>query len=346
MKNNFNQLYAFGKKLPIDMSLSENPLGCSPRVINALKKLTFNFNDYPDPHLTNFKQQLADNFSVKSENILVGNGSESLIALIGQTLITNSQNVIIPELTFPLLEVVAQLNNIQVKLAKMDRNLSINLKNIAKLQNRNTKLIFLCNPNNPTGNTLPKNKIIQLVKNTHSLVVVDEANIEFGGKSVMNLINQLPNLIILRTFSKAFGLASLRIGVLIASAKVVKLLETNRPPFPVSSLSIELCSIALSDQQFIQKTKCFIFKERAFLVKELKQRNFKVFPTQANNIFVQSPKAFKRKNLVNQLITKGVSVVAGSNFNNLSDDFMRICPRTRKINQLFLKKIDEILVEN
>jgi len=327
------------------MSLSENPLGCSPGVASALKKLEFDFSSYPDPKLTNFKQQLARNLSVKPENILVGNGSESLITLLGQVLVNKGENVVSPELTFPILEVVVRLGNKQVHLAKMKRDLGISLANIRQLQNKQTRLVFLCNPNNPTGNTLPKRKIINFVKNTSSLVVVDEANIEFGGESAIGEIGRLPNLLVLRTFSKGFGLAALRVGVLIAPVKIVKQLEASRPPFPVSSLSTKLCSIALSDPQFIQKTKRFIAKERSFLVKELKQRQFKVFPTQANNIFVEVPKNLRGKNIITKLNSKGVSVVRGSSFSNFTDDFMRICPRKRRINLLFLKKLDEVLVE-
>lgn len=341
----FRKLYAFGKKLPIDLSLSENPLGCSPQVIEALKKVSQKdcFN-YPDPENTKLVSELANKFRINQDMVLVSNGSESLIKLLAEVVIEKGDEVVIPTLTFPMFEVASQLAEAKVVLSKMNQNFDIDLNDINKRITSKTKLIFLCNPNNPTGKILKKKAIIKFIKQTDAFVIVDEANIEFGGESVIREVNQLDNLIVLRTFSKGFGLAGLRVGFCAANSKVIQALKMVHQPFPINSLVQIAAVAALKDIDFMIKTKKFMNKERRFLTEALLQRGFEVIESKANNLLVKVAPLFDSSDeFVNKLSEEGVSVVNGTAFRGLERKFVRVSPRLRKTNKQFIKKLDEII---
>lgn len=338
----FRNLYAFGKKLPMDLSLSENPLGCSPRVSVALKRLRQkDFFDYPDPDCSQLKSAISERFQVEIGCIFVANGSEAIIKLLPQALLKPEDEVIIPELTFPMFDIASKMSNGKVVPSKMTPDFDIDLEDVKSKITKNTKLIFLCNPNNPTGRVIPKKNIIDFVKSTTVPVVVDEANIEFGGQTVIREVKKLKNLIVLRTFSKGFGLAGFRIGFCVASKEIVRLLEQVSQPFPVSTLAEKAALIALGDTQFIKKTKKFMDCERAFLSQELEKRGLEVIKSKANNLFVRVPNSSTK--VVELLNERGVSVVDGSSFNVESVNFIRVSPRLRKTNEKFVKVIDQLL---
>ncbi|MBI2315103.1 aminotransferase class I/II-fold pyridoxal phosphate-dependent enzyme [Candidatus Daviesbacteria bacterium] len=224
----FRKLYAFGEKLPINLSLSENPLGCSPKVVTALKDISLkDFFDYPDPDSKDLKNTISKMFRINPEGILVANGSEAIIKLLPQAILKPNDEVIIPKLTFPMFEKAVQIVGGKVVLSEMTADFDIDLTDIRKRITKNTKLIVLCNPNNPTGNIISKDTILDFVRSTDILVIVDEANIEFGGETVIRECQNIDNLIVLRTFSKGFGLAGLRIGFCVADPSIVDGINFN-----------------------------------------------------------------------------------------------------------------------
>lgn len=337
----FRNLYAFGKKLPIDLSLSENPLGCSPRVSMVLKQLTqADFFDYPDPDCNQLKKAIAKRFQRKVGCIFVANGSEAIIKLLPQVLLKPGDEVIIPRLTFPMFEIASKMSKGKVIFSEMTPSLDIDLEDIKSKITKKTKLIFLCNPNNPTGRLISKKEVLDFVRNTKVTVVIDEANIEFGGKTIIRETKKIENLVVLRTFSKAFGLAGLRIGFCVANKKIIRLLQQTIQPFPVSTMAEKAALAAFTDTKFIKETKEFIKGERNFLTLELEKRGFEVIKSQANNLLIKVPNS--STSFVNKLNTKGVSVVDGSSFGQNNIGFIRISPRLRKTNKKFLQVIDQI----
>jgi len=346
-KTSFRKLYAFGTKLPIDLSLSENPLGCSPRVAMALKGLSDkDFFDYPDPDSSKLRMVLAKKLQVEAASIFVANGSEAIIKLLPQVLLNDNDEVVIPELTFPMFEIATKLAGGKVVFSKMTDEFAIDIDDIEARISKNTKLIFLCNPNNPTGQIIQKQSILNFVKSVKANVIVDEANIEFAGETVIREVRKLRNLIVLRTFSKGFGLAGFRVGFCVANRDVVERLKGAGQPFPVSTIAQKAAILALEDEQFMKKTKDFMKKERKFLTKELSLREFKVVRSKANNLLVKVNKVFKSSTeFVNKLNEKGVSVVDGASFKGLNGQFIRVSPRLRTTNEKFIKAIDDILYE-
>lgn len=339
------KLYAFEKKRRIDLSLSENPLGCSPRVFRALKRSVKDLTRYPDPNSTKLRSLLSRRFQLPKEAILVGNGSENLIDLLCQTLLKKENEVVLPVLTFPLFERAVLIAGGRPVFAQMKPNFEINLKAIKRKITKQTKLIILCNPNNPTGKIISKKELVRFIKEINSIpVLIDEANIEFGGDSVISAIRERANLLVLRTFSKAFGLAGLRIGILFGPKKVITRVNRIRQPFPLNALAQETAIAALEDKKFIEKTKKFMGKERQFLTNELRKREFMVFNSETNNILVEVTRVFPNGNEFIKLLNKNdVSVVNGNSFQALGNQFFRLSPGLPKTNRAFIKAIDKIM---
>ncbi|MCB9800895.1 MAG: histidinol-phosphate aminotransferase family protein [Pseudomonadales bacterium] len=341
------KLYALTEKRPIDVSLSENPLGCSPMVSSALKQMRVDFNDYPSPNGKKLRKKLSEKFLLNIDNFFVANGSESIINDLPKVFCTVGDEVIIPKLTFPMFAVCSELAGLNVLSVEMTDDLGVDLEGIINVISDNTKMIFLCNPNNPTGSVLPKNKIMQFINQVpkNVLVVVDEANIEFGGKSVIGEIGNQKNLIVLRTLSKGFGLATLRIGFMVANQNIIQKLEEETPIFQISGISEQLACVALDDDEFIQRTREVTAKQRLFLQNKLTEIGFTIFPSEANNLFAKIPNSLSEKQFVKKLSEKGISVVIGSNFDGFDDSFFRVSIRDEVTNQKFIQKIEEIMKE-
>lgn len=328
------------KKLKVDLSLSENPLGCSPACLVALKKALKEVSEYPDPDCTKLKAVIAQKFKLSREQLIFGNGSESLIDLLCFAILQSGNEVVLPKITFSLFERLILLAGGKPVFAEIGENLEIDLKIIRKKITPETRLIILCNPNNPTGQIIPRLELIKFVKSVSPVpVLVDEANIEFGGKSVIDRVKNLPNLLVLRTFSKGFGLAGLRIGFLVGPEKIIKKIRRIQQPFAVNALAQEAARAAFSDQEFIARSKNFIDNQRQFLTRELTKRGFKVFPSESNNILVKTDES----SLVRFLGKNGVSVVRGEFFRDLDNRFFRLSPRLPEINRKFLRIIDKFL---
>lgn len=354
MKNNktsqpraMRKLYALTEKRPINVSLSENPLGCSPLVASALQQLKVDFNDYPSPNGRKLRKKLSEKFLLKINNFFVANGSESIINDLPKIFCKAGDEVIIPKLTFPMFAICSQLANLNVVSIEMTEDLGIDLEGIIRSISENTKMIFLCNPNNPTGSVLPKEEILQFINQVpkNVLIVVDEANIEFGGESVISEVVNQRNLIVLRTLSKGFGLATLRIGFAVANQNIIQRIEEETPIFQISGISEKLACVALDDDEFIQRTKQVTTNQRFFLQKKLTELGFTIFPSEANNLFIKIPNRLSKMKFVDKLSEKGISVILGSNFEGFNNTFFRASIRDSETNQKFIQKIVEIIKE-
>jgi histidinol-phosphate aminotransferase len=337
--------YALTEKKEIDLSLSENPLGCSPLVVSALKNIKIKLNSYPTPSAGFLKKKLADKFSLSANNFLIANGSESIINVLPRLFAKFGDEVIVPALSFPLFTICSKQAKKKVLSSKMTAKLEIDLKEITKLVSTNTSLVFICNPNNPTGLVIEKKEIIKFLNNmpTTTLVIIDEASIEFTDESMIDEVRNRDNLVVLRTFSKAFGLASLRVGFAAASEKIIKKIEEETMTFPISGLSERLASIAIEDRKFIETTKNFVIKQRGLLKKELKKMGFSVFPSETNNLFVRLPSFLDVDKFSKKLEQEEISLIMGSSFAGFDNSFFRISIRDKKTNQLFLKKMRKII---
>ncbi|QEK11911.1 histidinol-phosphate transaminase [Crassaminicella thermophila] len=266
-----------------------------------------NINRYPDTNSDELRELLAEYVDVKKENILCGNGSDEIIQVIINTFVDKDEYVITHSPTFSMYKIFTNIAGGKILEVLSNSSFQINVDEIIKeAKFKKAKVIFLCNPNNPTGTVISKEEIERVIRKTEAIVVVDEAYYEFLGETVVDLVNVYDNLIVLRTLSKAFALAGARIGYGIASEKIMDVLYRVKPPYNLSTFSQEIGKLFIENvdlvKNYIQKIK----EERLFLQKELKKIEYiEVFPTGSNFVLVRSEKA---KRIVEEFKKEGLSI--------------------------------------
>ena len=266
-------------------------------------------NRYPDPQQGKLKALLSEIKNVPAKNILLGNGSDEVLDLIFRAFCEpNQDNVIILPPTYGMYEVLANLNAIDIIKVDLDDAFQPKVNAILNAANANSKILFLCSPNNPTANSFESSKIEKLITQFNGLVVIDEAYIDFSKEaSWLGRLNEFPNLIVTQTLSKAYAMAGIRLGICYASEEIITVLNTIKPPYNINELTqkkaIELLSIKDLAKNQIQD----ILKERTILMAELKNITFvsKIYPSDANFILAKVDDANTR---YAQLIEKGVVV--------------------------------------
>jgi histidinol-phosphate aminotransferase len=196
-------------------------------------------NRYPDPQQRSLKTELAKIKNVSTEHILLGNGSDEVLDLLFRAFCEpGKDNVITLPPTYGMYKVLANINNIENREVLLNSDFEPNVEEILNSVDQNTKLIFLCSPNNPTGNSFSEEKIIYILENFNGLVVIDEAYIDFSNKeSWLNKLKEYPNLVITQTLSKAFGMAGIRLGICYASVEIIQILNKIKPPYNVNELT-------------------------------------------------------------------------------------------------------------
>lgn len=331
-KINKRRSYIFQSKASrIDFSLSENPTETiSTKTRMALIRNIGKVNIYPLAEIEVLRKKIAKKFKLRPSNIGLGAGLEQVIENCFKTLINPGDQVIIPNPSFWLFEKSALLTNAKPVFVKPAKNFSLDLEACQKMNNKKAKLIIFSNPNNPTGQVIPKTVLENFIRAvTPTWVIIDEANIEFGGKSLVSKVKTFKNLIVLRTFSKALGLAGLRIGFCSGPVDFIKFFRQISQPAPVTSLSCLAAKAVLSDADFIKKTKKFTKEQRKLLIKALKKANIQVFPSQANNILIKTDWNSFRKFLKQN----NISLVDASCFRGIPKGCFRITPRSKAKNK-------------
>ena len=266
-------------------------------------------NRYPDPQQRSLKSVLAKRYSLTEANILLGNGSDEILDLIFRAFCEPLEdNIITVPPTYGMYKVLAGINAIENREVLLTKHFELDVEQILESIDANTKLVFLCSPNNPTGNSFSIAHITQLLNNFHGLVVVDEAYIDFSGKkSWLPKLNEHENLIVTRTFSKAYGMAGLRLGVCYASEGIITVLNRIKPPYNVNELTQKRAFSMIKDLGLVEEQISEILKQRKDLVAQLGQIGFieKIYPTDANFILVKVDNADER---YRQILDRGVVV--------------------------------------
>ncbi len=249
------------------------------------------YNRYPDPLQKKLKRKISELKQVPIENIFLGNGSDEPIdLLIRATCVPGKDNILICPPTYGMYEVAAQINDVAIQKTVLTPDFQLDLGKILRQINDNTKLLFICSPNNPTGNLLNEKDITILVESFKGIVVIDEAYIDFAAEeSWLQKLSNYPNLVILQTFSKAWGLAALRLGCAYSSAAIIEILNKIKAPYNISLLSQEAVLNTLSYEPVVKKWISLINEQRALLFDKLKQFSFieKIFPSSANFILLR-----------------------------------------------------------
>ena len=295
-------------------------------------------NRYPDPHQTALKEVLATIKNVSPKNILVGNGSDEVLDLLFRAFCEpNVDNIITLPPTYGMYGVLANLNAIENKKIILNEDFQPNVNSILNRANENTKLLFLCSPNNPTGNSFSEDSILPILNEFNGLVVIDEAYIEFSDRPTwLKRIAEFDNLIIVQTLSKAYGMAGLRLGLLFASSEIIAVLEKIKPPYNVNSVSQSLAIEKLASLKYIYEIE-EIKQEREKVMKALVCCKIvtEIFPSETNFILFRVDNATFQ---YNQFLENGIVVRNRSN-DSLCRSCLRISIGTPKENE----KVIELL---
>lgn len=299
-------------------------------------------NRYPDPKQQSVKELLSDLKGVPTDQILLGNGSDEVLDLIFRAFCEpKGDNVILLPPTYGMYGVLANLNDIEAKEVLLSGTFDLRVEETLEKVNQNSKIIFLCSPNNPTGNSFSADKIIQIVENFKGLVAIDEAYVDFSSQeSWLKRLEKYPNLIITQTLSKAFGMAGIRLGVCYASKEIISILNRIKPPYNVNELTQQKAKERLLNYEEVKKEVGTILLERTKLEKELKKVSFisKIYPSDANFILVEVDDANKR---YNQLIEKGI-VIRNRTTQPLCENKLRLTVGTEIENMKLINTLKQI----
>jgi histidinol-phosphate aminotransferase len=267
------------------------------------------FNRYPDPLQYNVKKRLSEIKGLPVRNIFLGNGSDEAIDILFRSFCNPGvDNVILVPPTYGMYEVSANINDVQTKKVSLTEDFQLNLEGIAEAIDKNTKLIFICSPNNPTGNSINRDDVETLLNNFDGIVVVDEAYINFSRqKSFIQELTEYSNLVVLQTLSKAWGLAGLRVGMAFASEEIIEVMNKVKPPYNINESSQQLALKALANVEQVNGWIKETLAQRDKLVLALKELDFvlDIYPSDANFILV---KTTDPKGIYTFLVNQGIIV--------------------------------------
>lgn len=329
-----------GIKNASKIASNENPLGPSPKVIQAVEKALPNLHRYPDGSAHALTQALASHLKVDSQQLLLGHGSNELLVRLGQMVLNPGDEVLYGEPGFIVYSTTAALCE-AVSRPQPLRNFTHDLKVFERAITHKTKVVYIANPNNPTGTMVPLTEIEAFLKTcpSHVLVVLDEAYYEYvddpGYFESLKLLSQYPNLVVLRTFSKAFGLAGLRVGYGIGHPELAEVFQKIREPFNVNNLAQAAAEAALSDLAHVKKVTSLNKTMRAKLQDGLARLGLKVPPSQTNFVYFEITKA---QEIYEQLLKKGIIV------RPMGPNALRVTTGTEEETGNFLKAFEEILM--
>ena len=300
------------------------------------------YNRYPDPMQMKLKKQLSGIKGLLPDCMFVGNGSDEAIDLLIRACCNPGiDNVLICPPTYGMYEVSANINNVEVRRVQLLPDFQLDLERISEAVDEQTKIIFLCSPNNPTGNCLNREDIEIVLNNFNGLVVIDEAYINFSRqRSFIPELTEYPNLVILQTLSKAWGLAGLRIGMAFAAPEIIEVMNKIKPPYNVSEVTQTLAAEALSKTEEINKQIRETVQQREWLKQELAQFSFvqKNYPSDANFLLV---KMDNPKTVYNHLSSKGIVVRDRSSVSGC-EGCLRITVGTSSENRLLISALQEL----
>ena len=299
-------------------------------------------NRYPDPQQMSVKAILAKQKNVKLNQILLGNGSDEVLDLLFRAFCEPKvDNVITLPPTYGMYGVLANINAVENKEVLLSNDFQPQIEKIMADVNENTKIIFLCSPNNPTGNSFSDESVVYLLQNFKGLVVIDEAYIDFSNKeSWINELDEYPNLVITQTLSKAYGLAGIRLGICYASTEVISVLNKIKPPYNVNELSQKRALERLADTDKISAEIASIIRQREDLLEVLLHVEFvkKIYPTEANFILVKVDDANKR---YAELIAKGI-VIRNRTMQPLCENCLRLTVGTELENRKLMAVLKQL----
>lgn len=327
-----------------------NPTVCSVKLdanegdkdlyLDLLKKLgesDLTLNYYPDDSYSELKKEINNYVGYEPKNITVGNGSSELLDLCVKTFVDKDETILSLDPTFSMYSIYAQVFSAKYIGAKAEEDFKLNVDNIIKdIKENDPKLVILCNPNNPTGSVLTKEEVRKIIKSTDALIALDEAYMEFGDESLIDEVMDYDNLLIVKTVSKAFSLAGIRMGYIVANEEIITSIEKVRAPYNLNSLSTYIATEALRQKERMFDYVKNIKEQREKIYKALVDLGVKAYPSGANFVFFKND----IDNLQKKLVDKDVLI---RKFSGKLDGYYRVSVGTKEQNEKFLEAFKEVM---
>jgi threonine-phosphate decarboxylase len=336
----------------IDFSANINPLGLAQNIKRLIIKKIDDLVYYPEPQSRHLKKSLACFHRIQPTNLLIGNGSIELIYLLPRALRIKTGLIITP--TFSEYEFALSLNKAKLRFLETSpqNDFKIEISKLLKFVGK-VEVIFLCNPNNPTGFLMPAKDLLLLVKlcrHNKTILIIDEAFMDFVGDcrslSMVNTAVKSKNILVLRSMTKFFAFAGLRLGYLIGHWQLIENISRFQHPWNINSLAQAAAEEVIKQRSYIKRSRTFILREREYLSRRLKNiKGIKVYPSSANFIFckLESKKIKSTKILSKKLTRLGIIIRDCSNFRGLDEGFFRVAVRKRIQNNRLLRALENIL---
>ncbi len=296
----------------VKLASNENPLGCSPKVSKAIANSANKAYLYPDDSMFELKEALANRFSVDSKNIIIGAGSDQVIEFVSHIKLNSNSKILTSKITFAMYEIYAK--QFGAKVIKTNSYKHIVSEFIENIKEHNPDIVYICTPNNPTGDATTKEDVLKIINATpkESLVVVDCAYMEYiednRYKLTPNDFLDFPNVIYLGTFSKAYGLGGMRVGYGIANESLINILYKVRPPFNITTLSLLAAIEASKDEDFVKKSIELNKEQMQRYIKFAKEHNIEYIKSYTNFITYKFDTNYNSTQIANNLMKKGIIV--------------------------------------
>ena len=333
-----------GIKNAVKLASNENPVGPSPKIIDSIEKIVKETHRYPDGNATRLKAKISRKFNILENQVTVGNGSNDIIEFVARSFLGPNDSAVYSEHAFavyPLVVRAVGAMGIEVPAKNFSHDLEAMLDSIEE----NTKLIFIANPNNPTGSFIEQSVLLNFLEKVPEeiIVLLDQAYFEYSSFETSDLefdvLERFPNLIISRSFSKAYGLAGFRVGYSVSSIEIADYLNRVRQPFNANSLALYAAEIALDDDQFIKKCLELNFEQKQILFNGLQASGFECLPSRAN--FISFDCGEDSNDAFNKLLLEGVIVRSLRVYK--MPNFLRVSVGLPEENLTFLEKIKSTL---
>jgi histidinol-phosphate aminotransferase len=341
-----------GLKSVIKLASNENPLGASKKVLAAIKDNLEKIFFYPDSDSYELKRALSKKYRLSVDNIFTAAGGDEIIELIAKLFFEPEDEIVISKHAFVQYARAAKLMGSKKIIVPMRDGFTHDLQAMAKVCNKNTKAVFVTNPNNPTGTYNTKMELLQFFKKlpvnkfgVKPIVILDEAYFEYAKlerdyADGLKFLKNNPNLIVFRTFSKIYGLAGLRVGYGFASKEIVDYINRSRPPFNVNLLAQAAAAAAIADKEQVVKSQNLIKKEKIYLYKSFEKNRIEYARSAANFILIKTF-PLKGKEFFTKLLKEGIITRAMDEYD--LPYFVRVTIGTHKENELFVKKLTEVI---
>jgi histidinol-phosphate aminotransferase len=341
------QKYNIDPETIIKLGSNENPLGPSKKAIEAIKNSLHLISQYPETNLEPLKEKLALYSGVDSSNIIIGgDGADEILDVLGKTLIEPGDEFIVPLPSYMYYEFTLKIHGGVPVYAKWDMEKNeLDVDSIIAALSEKTKIIFLCTPNNPSGTLIDKEDIKRVLESTDALVVADEAYFEFSEVNNVDLIRDYDNLLLLRTFSKVFGLSGMRIGYAISNPGFIEYMHRVKPVFSLTKLSYEAASAVLDDNEYIQESIEIGIQSREFLYENMsKFDKLEVYPSKSNYLLVGvKGTGMTSSEFAEELLKRGVIVRDCASFKGLDEYWVRVSVGTMEEDARFIEILEDLI---